>query len=407
MKLIETLPLLVCENKLGKNKVWSAQIFVDDHNVAWSMIQFGVQDGKLQEASREYKVGKNIGKKNETTPLQQCTQETKRKWQDKMEKEGYVVLEDKPPVKQLENMSLHKEPEVKAVVTTAKTTPTVYYPMLAQTYDPTTTKKKKNDIVYPCYVQPKLDGLRCVAYMHEDQIKFQSRTGTFFTTMSHVGDQLATIFEKYPKLVFDGELYTTDIPFEELAGLIKKKKISKDDSSRLQKIQYHIYDVIDLDKTFEERLKVLHTPHLFGVVDSTIQLVETSVVRSQSEFKDRFQEYVARGYEGIMLRNTKGKYVLNYRSHDLQKYKEFLESEYVITGYKEGEGRDKGTVIWVCRTKDDKEFCVRPRGTLESRAILFQNGKKYVGKLLTVVYQELSEMNVPRFPVGKAIRDGY
>ena len=62
-------------------------------------------------------------------------------------------------------------------------------------------------------------------------------------------------------------------------------------------------------------------------------------------------------------------------------------------------------MIWIC--KKDKEFRVRPRGTIEQRKEWFKNGKKYIGKMLTVIYQELSEQNVPRFPVGKAIREDY
>ena len=65
-----------------------------------------------------------------------------------------------------------------------------------------------------------------------------------------------------------------------------------------------------------------------------------------------------------------------------------MESEYEILGYKEGEGRDKGTVIWICKVyKDSKEstFSVRPKGTLEFRKELFKNGDLYIGKKLTVI----------------------
>ena len=100
-------------------------------------------------------------------------------------------------------------------------------------------------------------------------------------------------------------------------------------------------------------------------------------------------------------------YRCNYRSHDLQKYKEFLEDEFLIVGFTQGDGRDKGTIIWICVTKEGKEFSVRPRGTMEHRRKLFQTGEKYVGKKLTIIYQELTEEGKPRFPVGKDVRDKY
>ena len=56
-------------------------------------------------------------------------------------------------------------------------------------------------------------------------------------------------------------------------------------------------------------------------------------------------------------------------------------------------------------TKAGKEFSCRPRGTHESRAELFKHGKEYVGKMLTVRFQELTADGIPRFPVGIAIRD--
>jgi DNA ligase-1 len=52
-----------------------------------------------------------------------------------------------------------------------------------------------------------------------------------------------------------------------------------------------------------------------------------------------------------------------------------------------------------------EEFSVRPKGNLLHRRNLFTNSKKSIVKMLTVKYQELSELGVPRFPVGKDIRN--
>ena len=79
----------------------------------------------------------------------------------------------------------------------------------------------------------------------------------------------------------------------------------------------------------------------------------------------------------------------------------------MIVGFSEARGRDAGSVIWNCATKAGEEFECRPIGTLEHRKELFRNADKHIGKLLTIKYQELSERGIPRFPSGKAIRDGY
>jgi DNA ligase-1 len=138
-----------------------------------------------------------------------------------------------------------------------------------------------------------------------------------------------------------------------------------------------------------------------------ICFVKTEEVLNITDFKNAFNNYVSEGYEGIMLRSKDGNYVCNYRSSHLLKYKQFIENEYRIVGFSEGTGRDTGTVIWKCINSDGNIFNVRPRGSIQNRTEMFNNGNSYIGKLLTVIYQELSENNIPRFPVGKCIRDSY
>ena len=279
--------------------------------------------------------------------------------------------------------------------------------------------------MFPCFVQPKLDGLRCIMYRDSvtTDLHCQSRTGSYFDTMDHIKTSLAPVFTKHPDTIFDGELYTTEIPFEELAGLIKKKKLTPSDKERLCAIQYHIYDIVDETKSFEDRHAMIRkifaqnaaskmaSPHAHAPdsnhLPQFIRLVPTTEAKTPADFRAQFGEFIETGYEGIMLRNKKGMYRCNYRSHDLQKYKEFLEDEFSIVGFTQGDGRDKGTIIWICVTKEGKEFNVRPRGTMEHRRKLFQTGEKYVGKKLTIIYQELTEEGKPRFPVGKDVRDKY
>jgi DNA ligase-1 len=400
--LAQEFETLYGNDKNGKTKIWRARVYVTPNGFGISEIEHGQLNGKLQLATREYNEGKNIGKKNETTPLQQCINETQRKWQDKKEKEGYTTV--------MASGSAVNDNDDQSVEETSEPESNKIFPMLAHKYEPTSDKKKKNDIVYPCYVQPKLDGLRCITYMVDGVIKNQSRTGAFFDFLGHINVQLAQLFQRFPSVALDGELYTNEMPFESLVGIIKKKKLAVGDQERLSKVKFHIYDVIDKanpNNTYAQRYGFIMKEVSRLNPRNNLEVVRTELVSEPSEFNQLFSEFVEEGYEGIMLRNVGGVYRQNYRSHDLQKYKEFLEDEYPIVGFKEGDGRDKGTVIWMCKTKDERVFSVRPKGTMELRRELFANGEKYIGKQLTVIYQELSELNVPRFPVGKAIRDGY
>lgn len=416
---LQSFPTLVGESKTGKTKIWKADIFQEPSTkYAYVVIQHGQKDGKLQADEREYKEGKNIGRANETTPLEQCIAETNRKWTDKKEKEGYLEEDSLSAVSGTDAVSNASVAGVAAPMAT-------FFPMLAQTYEPDTKQKKKQVIAFPCYVQPKLDGLRCVMYpldkTYGTNIVAQSRTGSKFETVNHISQvnpAIKMFFHTHPTCVLDGELYTTEIPFEELAGLIKKKKISDADLKRLEKVEYHIYDMFDHshpDLSFEERydilLKQINWPSSSSASNNAnnnnIRLVDTVLINEKDQFRQQFAKYVQGGYEGIMLRNRAGKYLENHRSSDLQKYKEFFEEEYPIVGFGEGDGRDKGTVIWQCVTPEGERFSVRPKGTIEFRREQFSNAAANVGKLLTVIYQELSTKGVPRFPVGKSIRDGF
>ena len=446
-----SFPKLYAQDKNGKIKVWTAVVL----SSATARITHGYINGKQQVAYRDCAAGKNIGRSNETTPLEQCISETRRKWTDKKEKEAYTETKPADCGEGYGDISGNDYDDGDDGNGGVPAGP--FLPMLAQTFDPADLvaaggTKKKKVIKFPCFVQPKLDGLRCVSYTTRAAndataaVVLQSRTGAFFTGLPHIAAALRPYLSQHPNIVIDGELYTDQMPFEELAGLIKKKKITDSDITRLKKVKYHVYDIYDHtrhDMPYSERMGLLAaavrrcgcvandafhssgTPvagaassgRMLRSADTTVVatkdaaavvvLVRTEKVAVLAEFRQLFAEFVEVGYEGIMLRNAAGVYRANYRSNDLQKYKEFLEDEYRIIDFTQGEGRDAGAVIWVCETDDGKEFSVRPRGSMEQRRDWFNDGGSYIGKNLTVVYQELTEEGKPRFPIGKAVRHGY
>ena len=200
--LYREYPDIYGKDKLGKTRIWKASVF-QTVGTATAVIQHGLHEGKLQVDTRQYTEGKNIGKKNETSPLEQCIAEVEKKRKDKIEKEGYSETGSSPSSGKGDRK---------------------YFPMLANKYEPA-GKKRGGGIVFPCFVQPKLDGLRCVVYLQSGKPVYQSRTGGYFAVLQHLDSHILQILSDNPTLVLDGELYTQDIPFEELAGIIKKKTL--------------------------------------------------------------------------------------------------------------------------------------------------------------------------------------
>ena len=109
--------------------------------------------------------------------------------------------------------------------------------------------------------------------------------------------------------------------------------------------------------------------------------------------------------EGTILRNIHGPYEIKKRSKHLQKYKDFQDDEFKIIDFTEGIGIDKGCVIWVCITKDGKDFRVVPNGTHKFRKEMFKNGKNYIGKQLTVKFFGYTKDGIPRLARCVTIRD--
>lgn len=372
MSSIPEFAILYGESSHGKRKMWGITVgHRDSHGVL--QITHGYEDGKKVVSERVIEVGKNVGKSNETTPLQQAISEANALWKKKCDA-GY-------------------KPETAPCDPTNTIDCVVPLPMLAQDFN-----KRGKSIVFPCLVQPKFDGVRCVAIAGKGLF---SRNGKAFPNIGHVAAEVNVL---PAGTILDGELYSDELTFQEIVGLVKKQKLNAADLAKMPKIYLAAYDLIVEGPTNDDRCDALNTliagaKHLRPVV--------TEECRTREDLAGFHTKWTESGYEGVMLRNKNGKYRIRVRSTDLQKYKEFEDSEYKVVGFKEGDGVEKGCVIWICETPNpnSQEFAVRPRGTHEERQTLFLNASKYVGKLLNVRYQELTTDGIPRFPVGITFRD--
>ena len=252
-------------------------------------------------------------------------------------------------------------------------------PMLANKWE-----DRQKYISEPFYVQPKLDGVRLLV-SKDGGI---SRTGKIIPGTEILGEGLEE--GQY----VDGEAFDPNLNFEELTSTFKTDPL---------KLKFYVFDFFDLKKcpmTFEERwdvVKSLSNPHY--------EYVETFSVKKHTDMNGFHKMFMQQGYEGTMIRDKDSMYEVGQRSNYLLKHKDFQTEEYEITGAKTGHGRDADAVVWVCKTQDGQEFNVRPEGTIIQREEDYKNHEKYIGKMLTVRFQNLTAIGVPRFPVGVVIRD--
>jgi hypothetical protein len=379
-----TFPELHGEAQTGKTKMWSIRVLERD-GIGVIETTHGYADGKKQINEKIIAEGKNIGKKNETSALQQAISEARSAWIKKKES-GYKpigVTNDEEADEDNESVEAGRGKGIDEDVPS---------PMLAHDYN-----KRGKSIKFPCFVQRKFDGTRCVAMPTKGIF---SRNKKRYPHMAHI---VAEINRLPTTIILDGELYSDTLTFQEIVGLVKKETLKKADEEKQLQIKLHVYDIINNEMPYEQRyanLQMLFKRYKFKY----LELVKTDICESEEKMKELHAQYVAEGYEGIMLRNKTGLYK-NARSDALQKYKEFFDAEYEIVDYREGEGQEEGCVLWICKTPEGKIFNCRPRGTRESRIEQFMNAPKYIGKMLTVRYQEMTDDGLPRFPVGITTRD--
>ena len=270
--------------------------------------------------------------------------------------------------------------------------------MLAHKYNP-----DKAD--YPAYIQPKLDGVRC---LFTAKGAF-SRTGKQFMNVYHIEQQLKPFFAANPNTVLDGELYNHELKddFEKIISLVRKqfpKYWHRKEAAEL--VQYHIYDVPTMTIAgYSLRLRYLNS--LFGKLTWPLMHVPTKVVLDYDEAVKAHKKNLKLGYEGSIYRSMDGKYK-GTRSWDLMKFKDFEDSEATIVGYEIGKGKRTGTLGKFIMQDDEGITFGCPPGkgyNYNDLAAMLDNISDYIGQRATFTYFQRTKAGSYRHPLYKCIRN--
>jgi len=258
----------------------------------------------------------------------------------------------------------------------------------------------------PVFMQPKLDGVRCVIQYDNSQVKAYSRTGKEWKNIDHILFNLKSWFALNPNVILDGELYNHDLKddFEKIISLVRKQKPTDLDaleSSDL--VQFHCYDIIDETKTFEERNAFIEqaVPR-----NHCIKHVPTNLVFRDDDAKVYHRRNLNNGYEGSILR-TNDTYACK-RSHNLRKFKDFSDAEATIIGYLDGKGKRTGTLgKFIMQDDEGVEFgCPPGKGyTYKDLANMLDNIGDYIGQRATFTFFEKTKAGSYRHPLFKCIRN--
>lgn len=361
------MPTLYASNADGSTNQWTCWIDGAHVHTEWGHV-----GGSMQRSTFACQ-GKNEGKKNSTTAEEQALKECRALWKKQVKKKYRLSV---------------AVPDARI------------RPMLAQEFG---KREKLGKVSYPCDVQPKLDGVRCLAYRKEEgaPVALWSRGGEVYD-VEHVRRALDA---RLPAgVVLDGELYVHGMSLQKLNSLVRRPQPES------AVVTYCAYDCAPMDESLRdgmpwvERRALLQKLYL-GAPNECLKLVPTETVTDRQEVHALHGFCTQAGYEGVIVRLHHGKYDFGRRSPELLKLKTFQDAEFQIIGWRPGRGKFASVPVFRCVTSEGKEFDVVPAGTKEECLELLVSAKECVGKMLTVKFFDWTDAGIPHFPVGKGIRE--
>ncbi len=277
-------------------------------------------------------------------------------------------------------------------------------PMLAYKY-----KEAKVDWNEKVYIQPKLDGVRCL--ISKDGA--YSRTGKEFMNVEHIKEGLKEFFKACPWAILDGELYNHELKddFEKIISLVRKQKPTdqhREDAKKM--MQYHVYDYIHIlnspeggGLSYADRLDHLTTSDIYN---ESIKYVPARLVKNKDKAQRVHLAQLEAGYEGSILRLDQP--YAHKRSWGLMKFKDFHDAEATIVNYEEGKGKRTGTLGKFIMQDDDGNIFGCPPGkgyTYADMKCILENIHKYMGQQATFTYFERTKAGSYRHPLFKTLRN--
>ena len=269
----------------------------------------------------------------------------------------------------------------------------------------------KDKVTWPVYVDNKFDGIRCERWKKGAF----SRKGEEFHTIPHIINATEYLFDRFPDLVLDGELFNEDVKLSKMSGLVSVNTKPKDLTPELlaesgRYVRFYVYDAygfadIKKETPFLERRQALQ--RLLAGVPFVVP-VQHEVANNEGQIRKTLEQKRKEGKEGIIIRWGRCEYE-NKRSKFLLKMKVFETDEFQVTDIEEGTADWAGAakIIYYRVNKGIAKGEIHKaniEGSYPELAEIYQNRAKYIGKWATIEFQCYSEYGVPLIPYVRAFR---
>lgn len=220
-------------------------------------------------------------------------------------------------------------------------------------------QKLVDKIKFPAAVQLKMDGMRFNAIVKDGKVEFRSRNGKEIQLLGNLEKEFAELAGDID-CVFDGELLVKEngkiLDRQTGNGILNKANKGKISAAEAAMVHATVWDLIPLilfqdgycGTPYQTRFSSLQMMDL----PEKINLVEHTVVCDYDAAVSIFEEYLAQGQEGIILKDMNGVWE-NKRSKTQIKFKGEMECDLKIVAVEEGSGKAAGMLgAIVCESAD-------------------------------------------------------
>lgn len=271
-----------------------------------------------------------------------------------------------------------------------------------------------DEITYPVYATPKLDGVRMITMGGQ----------AFSRSLKMIPNNNIQDFAFQLPSNLDGEIMINKALFNEIQSKVMTK------ISLPFPFEYWIFDWFGKPNlSYLQRLQILDSLKL-PRGDRRIKIVLPIIIKNADQLRKTYSAVVAEGYEGLILRNdSKYKFGRSTLSEGgMLKMKQFQDAEAKIIGFEEemhntnpksednfgyakrsshkanqiGKGRLGKLIVEDCVTKI--EFRIGSGFPVKLRQEIWQRQKYYLNKIVTYKFQTYGIKEKPRTPIFKGIR---
>ena len=255
-------------------------------------------------------------------------------------------------------------------------------------------QKLVDKIEFPAYVQLKMDGMRFNAIVRDGKVEYRSRNGKEIQLLGYLDDDFIEMAGDVD-CVFDGELLVKQdgklLDRQTGNGILNKANKGTISPAEASLVQATVWDVIPYMYFVDG---VCNTPYSkrFETLNSLVNKYEPErvatvaswEVQNYEDANEMFQELLARGEEGIILKDKRGIWE-DKRTKSQIKFKGELECDLKIVGIEEGTGKYEGMLGAIqCESADGViKVSVGSGFTDADRASI---GNDVIGKVAAIKY---------------------